>query len=67
MGLSCGMGVKRLWSSGCTEGLAVVIPRDGLFPVTRTIGGQTVTIDGRTVNGIDPSRRDVENSGSSTG
>lgn len=34
------------------RGLAGVTPSEGLFSVTRTIGGQAVTIDGRVVNGI---------------
>jgi hypothetical protein len=34
------------------RGLSGVTPRDGLFSVTRTIGGEAVTIDGRVVNGI---------------
>ena len=34
------------------RGLSSVTPSDGLFSVTRRIGGQAVTIDGRVVNGI---------------
>jgi RHS repeat-associated protein len=34
------------------RGLEGLTPSEGLFSVTRTIGGQAVTIDGRVVNGI---------------